>query len=103
MNKQVLGSTNSAVHTSCGLRQTVCQQPGLSHRDIHLHLLPKVSLFFSFLYIFGRRKQAGVQSFSFIHSFIWLCWVFIAVSRVSLAAVCGLLVAVASLVEEHGL
>ena len=81
----------------------MCQQPGLSHRDIHLHLLPKVSLSFSFLYIFGRRKQAGVQSFSFIHLFVWLCWVFIAVSRLSLVAVCGFLIAVASLVEEREL
>ena len=58
---------------------------------------------FSFLYIFGRRKQAGVQSFSFIHLFVWLCWVSIAVSRLSLVAVRGFLIAVASLVEEREL
>ena len=33
----------------------------------------------------------------------WLLWVFIAVRGFSLVAVCGLLIATASLVVEHGL
>ena len=49
--------------------------------------------------------------FIFIYLFVyfWLRWVFVAVRRLSLAAasgaveVCGLLIAVASLVAEHGL
>ena len=38
----------------------------------------------------------------FIYLF-WLCWVFVAASRLSLVAASGLLIAVASLVAEHGL
>ena len=43
--------------------------------------------------------------FFFILVFIYfgLCWGFVAVCRLSLAAVCGLLIAVASLVLEHKL
>ena len=33
----------------------------------------------------------------------WLCWVFVAACRLSLVAVCGLLIAAASLVVEHRL
>ena len=33
----------------------------------------------------------------------WLCWVFVAARGLSLVAVHGLLIAVASLVAEHGL
>ena len=35
--------------------------------------------------------------------YFWLCWVFIAVQRLCLVVVLGLLLAVASLIEEHGL
>ena len=56
----------------------------------------------------------GCVSFFFLFNFIyfWLRWVFVAVRGFSLAAasrgpllvaVCGLLIAVASLVVEHGL
>ena len=38
---------------------------------------------------------------SFIY--FWLCWVFVAARGLSLVAVGGLLIAVASLVAEHGL
>ena len=52
--------------------------------------------------------------YSFIHSFIyfWLCWIFVAACGLSLVVVsggllfvvmCRLLIAVASLVSEHGL
>ena len=39
----------------------------------------------------------------FFFLFIWLCWVFIAAHRLSLVAVHGLLIAVASLVADHRL
>ena len=53
----------------------------------------------------------GASFLSFIHSFIhlWLHWVFVAVRGLSLVvalllvAMRGLLIAVASLVAEHGL
>ena len=35
--------------------------------------------------------------------YFWLHWVFVAAHRLSLVAVCGLLIVVASLVAEHGL
>ena len=38
----------------------------------------------------------------FIYYF-WLCWVFIAARGLLLSVVCGLLIAVASLVVKHGL
>ena len=50
------------------------------------------------IHILQFKHYAGFSFFNF-----WLCWVFIAVHRLSLAAVCGLLIAVASLVAEHGL
>ena len=49
------------------------------------------------------------KNFFEIYLFIWLWWVFIAAQRLSLVArlllvaVCRLLIAVASLVVEHGL
>ena len=51
------------------------------------------------------------QSFSFFFNinllilfiYLWLHWVFVAARGLSLVAVCGLLIAVASLVAEHGL
>ena len=58
-----------------------------------------MSYFFKFIY------------FIIIIFYFWLCWVFIAVSGISLVAasgrlifvaVCRLLIAVASLVVEHG-
>ena len=39
----------------------------------------------------------------FIYIYFWLRWVFVAACRLSLVAACGLLIAVASLVAEHGL
>lgn len=45
MNKQMLGSTNSAVHTSYRLRQTVYQQPRLTHKDI-IYLFSQSFFFF---------------------------------------------------------
>ena len=58
--------------------------------------------------------QKSISEFYFIYLFIyiWLCWVFVAVRGLSLVVVsrglffdvvCGLLIAVASLVAEHGL
>ena len=43
--------------------------------------------------------------FYFLNTFIyfWLRWVLVAVRGLSLVTVCGLLIAVASLVVEHGL
>ena len=43
--------------------------------------------------------------FKFIYFCVifWLCWVFIVVHRISLLAVCRLLIAVASLAAEHRL
>ena len=43
--------------------------------------------------------------FLFLNKFIyfWLYWVFVAASGLSLVAVSGLLIVVASLVAEHGL
>ena len=35
----------------------------------------------------------------FFNLFIWLCWVFVAACGLSLVVVCGLLIAVASLVD----
>ena len=52
------------------------------------------------------------NSYLFIFIYLWLCWVFPAVCRhspvaesrsYSLVLVCGLLIAVAPLVAEHGL
>ena len=39
----------------------------------------------------------------YVCMYVWLRWVFVAVSRLSLVAASGLLIAVASLVAEHGL
>ena len=36
-------------------------------------------------------------------NFFWLRWVFVAAHRLSLVAASGLLIAVASLIAEHGL
>ena len=58
--------------------------------------------------------QKSISEFYFIYLFIYigLCWVFVAVRGLSLVVVsrglffdvvCGLLIAVASLVAEHGL
>ena len=52
------------------------------------------------------------QIFIYLFIYLWLCWIFVAVRRLSLVAVSGgysfiavrgLLIAVASLVVEHGL
>ena len=53
----------------------------------------------------GPAHPRGVFFFFLIYLFIyfWLCWVFVAVLGLSLVAVSGLLIAVTSLVVEHGL
>ena len=56
-----------------------------------------------------QLRAAGGWGWGFIYLFIYVCmyvwlrWVFVAVSRLSLVAASGLLIAVASLVAEHGL
>ena len=53
-----------------------------------------------YIYIYAHTPHL----FFFINLFyFWLCWVFVAVSRLSPVAASGLLIAVASLAVEHGL
>ena len=49
------------------------------------------------------REPVPFFSFEDLFIYIWLCWVFIAAHGLSLVAVRGLLIAVASLVAEHKL
>ena len=44
-----------------------------------------------------------IYLFIYLFIYLWLCWVFTAAHRLSLVAVSGLLIVVASLVAEHGL
>ena len=47
--------------------------------------------------------MANASSFLFLFFFFWLHWVFVAAHGLSLIAVPELLIAVASVVAEHGL
>lgn len=67
----MLGTTKSAVHTSCGCKQIVCQQLGLSHEDVHLSLLLKVSLsvfpfYFTQQWKVLQENSHGLESWIFI-------------------------------------
>ena len=41
------------------------------------------------------------KTFLFIYAYLWLCWVFTALCRLSLVVMCRLLISGASLVAEH--
>ena len=87
-SKHLLHPTSSP-HCHCCL---LCP----SHQRLLPVLLQKfpscIHLFFFLIYLF-----------IYLFIYFWLRWVFVAVRRLSLIAVRGLLIAVASLVVEHGL
>ena len=61
---------------------------------MYLSLLPSKALLNDVKYLFLEMNEV---------IYFWLHWVFVVASELSLAAVCGLLIAVASLVVEHEL
>ena len=60
-----------------------------------------IAVFFSNSTVYSFLKIFGMH-FKIVISF-WLCWLFVASHGLSLVAVHGLLVVVASLAAEHGL
>ena len=61
------------------------------HVHIQCHLRPSEKII-DFLSLFLKKKN-----------YFWLCWVFVSAHGLSLVVVCGLLIAVASLIAEHRL